>query len=75
MSTSVYKGMNMFNFIRKHFLQFCVRKVAVHLYKKVLEVMSTSVYKGMNMFNFIRKHFLQFCVREVAVHLYKGCWK
>jgi hypothetical protein len=42
MSTSVYTGLNPFNFIRKQFLQICVRKVAVHL-KKVLEVMSTSV--------------------------------
>jgi pilus assembly protein TadC len=31
MSTSVYKGLNPFNFIRKHFLHICVRKVAVHL--------------------------------------------
>jgi hypothetical protein len=41
MSTSVYTGLNPFNFIRKHFLQMYVRKVAVHLYK-LLEVMSTS---------------------------------
>jgi hypothetical protein len=31
MSTSVYTGLNTFNFISKHFLQICVRKVAVHL--------------------------------------------
>jgi hypothetical protein len=31
MSTSVYTGLNLFNFIPKHFLQICVRKVAVHL--------------------------------------------
>jgi hypothetical protein len=31
MSTSVYTGLNPFNFIRKHFLQMFVRKVAVHL--------------------------------------------
>jgi hypothetical protein len=31
MSTSVETGLNTFNFIRKHFLQICVRKVAVHL--------------------------------------------
>jgi hypothetical protein len=31
MSTSVCTGLNPFNFIRKHFLQICVRKVAVHL--------------------------------------------
>jgi hypothetical protein len=42
MSTSFYTGLNKFNFIRKHFLQFCVRKGAVHL-QRVLEVMSTSV--------------------------------
>jgi hypothetical protein len=30
MSTSVYKGMNPFNFIREHFLQTYVRKVALH---------------------------------------------
>jgi hypothetical protein len=42
MSTRVYTGLNPFNFIRKHFLQICVRKVAVHL-QKVLEVLSTSV--------------------------------
>jgi hypothetical protein len=47
MSTSVYTGLNPFNFIRKHFLQIGVRKVAVHL-QKVLEVMSTSVYTGLN---------------------------
>jgi hypothetical protein len=68
MSTSVYAGLNSFNFIRKHFLQICFRKVAVHL-QKVLEVMSASVYTGLNPFNFIRKHFLQICFRKVAVHL------
>jgi hypothetical protein len=47
MSTSVYTGLNPFNFIRKHFLQICVRKVAVHL-QKMLEVMSTSVDSGLN---------------------------
>jgi hypothetical protein len=31
MSTSVYTGLKPFNFIRKHFHQICVRKVAVHL--------------------------------------------
>jgi hypothetical protein len=31
MSTSVYTDLNPFNFIRKHFLQICVQKVAVHL--------------------------------------------
>jgi hypothetical protein len=68
MSTSVYTGLNPFNFIRKHFPQICVRKVAVHL-QKMLEVLSTSVYTGLNPFNFIRKHFPQICVRKVAVHL------
>jgi hypothetical protein len=68
MSTSVYTGLNQFNFIRKHFLQVCVRKVAVHL-QNVLEVMSKSVYTGLNLFNIIRKHFLQIYVRKVAVHL------
>jgi hypothetical protein len=29
--TSAYTGLNPFNFIRKHFLRICVRKVAVHL--------------------------------------------
>jgi hypothetical protein len=51
------------NFIRKHFVQICVRKVAVHL-QKVLEAMSKSVYAGLN--PFIRKHFLQICFRKVA---------
>jgi hypothetical protein len=45
MSTRVNTGMNPFNFIRKHFLQIWVRKVAVHLYK-VLEVTSTIVDTG-----------------------------
>jgi hypothetical protein len=45
MSTSVYTGLNPFNFICKHFLQICIQKVAVHL-KKVLEVMSTSFDTG-----------------------------
>jgi hypothetical protein len=31
MSTSVYTGLSPINFIHKHFLQICVRKVAVHL--------------------------------------------
>jgi hypothetical protein len=53
MSTSVYTGLNPFNFIRKHFLQICFRKVAVHL-QKLLEVMSTSVYTGLNPFNFMQ---------------------
>jgi hypothetical protein len=30
-STSVYMGLNTFNFIQKHFLQICVRKVVVNL--------------------------------------------
>jgi hypothetical protein len=60
-STSIYTGPNTFNFIREHFLQICVRKVAVHLLK-LLEVMSTSIYTGLNPFNFIRKHFLQICL-------------
>jgi hypothetical protein len=30
-STSVYTGLNPFNFVHKHFLQICVRKVAVRL--------------------------------------------
>jgi hypothetical protein len=47
MSTSVYTGLNPFNFIRKHSLQICFRKVSVRL-QKVLEVMSTSVYRGLN---------------------------
>jgi hypothetical protein len=68
MSTSVYTGLNPFNFIRKHFQQICVRKVAVHL-QKMLEVLSTSVYTGLNPFKFIRKHYMQICVRKVAVHL------
>jgi hypothetical protein len=33
MSTSVYTGLNPFKFIRKHFLQIYVQKVAVHLQK------------------------------------------
>jgi hypothetical protein len=70
MSTSVYIGLNPFNFIRKYFLQIYVRKVYVHL-QKVFEVMSTSVYTGLNPFNFIRKYFLQICVRKVYVHLQK----
>jgi hypothetical protein len=47
MSTSVYTVLNQFHFIRKHFLQICVRKVAVHL-QKMLEVMYTSVDSGLN---------------------------
>jgi hypothetical protein len=31
MSTGIYTGLKLFNFIHKHFLQICVRKVAVHL--------------------------------------------
>jgi hypothetical protein len=68
MSTSVYTGLNAFNFIREHVQQIYVRKVAVHL-SKILEVMSTSAYTGLNTFNFIRKLFLQTYVRKVAVHL------
>jgi hypothetical protein len=45
MSMSIYTGLNLFNFIRKHFLQICIRKGAVHL-QKVLEVMSTSFDTG-----------------------------
>jgi hypothetical protein len=63
-------GLNPFNFIRKHFLQICVLKVAVHL-QNVLEAMSTRIYTGLNLFNFIRKHFLRIYVRKVAVHLQK----
>jgi hypothetical protein len=68
MSTSIYTGLNPFNFIRKYFLHICVRKVAVRLWE-MFEVMSTSSYIGLNPFNFIRKHFLQICVRKVAVRL------
>jgi hypothetical protein len=48
MYTSVYTGLNPFNSIHKHFLQICVREVAVHLWK-LLEVMSTSVDTGLNL--------------------------
>jgi hypothetical protein len=41
-STSVYTSLNPFNFIRRHFLQICVRKVAVQLHT-LLEVISMSV--------------------------------
>jgi hypothetical protein len=68
MSTSVYTGLKSFNVIHKHFLQICVRKVAVHL-QKLLQVISTIVYTGLKPFNIIHKHFLQICVRKVAVHL------
>jgi hypothetical protein len=71
MSVSVCTGLNLFNFIQKHFLHICVQKVAVHL-QKVLEVMSMSVYRGLDPFNFIHKHFLQICIRKVAVHLQKA---
>jgi hypothetical protein len=47
MSTSVYTGLKTFNFIRKHFLQFCIRKVAAHLYK-LLKVMFTKVDTEVN---------------------------
>jgi hypothetical protein len=62
MSTSVYTGLKPFNFIVKHILPICVRKVGVYL-QTVLDVMSTSVNTGLNTLNFMRKHFLQICVR------------
>jgi hypothetical protein len=43
MSMSAYKGLNPFNFIRNHFQQNCIRKVAVQL-QNLSEVMSTSIY-------------------------------
>jgi hypothetical protein len=70
MPTSVYTCLNPFNFIRKHFLQICVRKVAVHIWK-VLEVVSMTVYTGLSQSNFIRKHFMQIYVQKVAVPLQK----
>jgi hypothetical protein len=80
MSMSVYTGLNLFNFIRKHFLQICVWKGTVHL-QKVLDMMSTSIYTGLNPFNFIRKHFLQICLWDVSyvssycsLYLIKGAW-
>jgi hypothetical protein len=68
MSMSVYTDLNPFNFILKHYVQICVRKVVVRL-QKMLEEMSTSVYTRLNRFNFIRKHFLQIRVRKVAANL------
>jgi hypothetical protein len=65
MSTSVYTGLNPFTFTLKHFLQICVRNVAVYL-QKLLEVMSTSVDTGLNPFNFTLKHFLQICLWDVS---------
>jgi hypothetical protein len=65
MSTNVDTDLNLFNFIRKHFLQICIRKVTVHLWK-VLEMMSTSVDTDLNPFNFICKHFLQNCLCDVS---------
>jgi hypothetical protein len=41
------KSLNTFNFIRKHFLHICFRKLAVHL-QKVLEVTTTSVDRCLN---------------------------
>jgi hypothetical protein len=49
MSTSVYTGLNPFNFIHKHFLQICFRKVAVHL-PEVFEVMSTTADTVLNLY-------------------------
>jgi hypothetical protein len=46
MSTSVDTGLNLLHFIHKHFLQICVREVAVHL-KNKLEVMFKSVDTGL----------------------------
>jgi hypothetical protein len=68
MSKNVFTGLNPFHFIRKHFLQICIFKVAVYL-QKALEVMSKSVFTGLNPLNFIHKHFLQICIWKVAVYL------
>jgi hypothetical protein len=51
MSTSVSTSLKQFNFIPKHLLQICFRKVAVFLYK-VLKVMSLSVDTDLNPFSF-----------------------
>jgi hypothetical protein len=64
MSTSVYTGLNPFNFSRKHFLQICIWKVATHL-QKVLEEMSTSIYTGLKQFNFICS-----IVSEISINFY-----
>jgi hypothetical protein len=47
MSTSIYTDLNPFNFIRKHFLQFCVWKFAVNL-QQVFKVLYKSVNTGLN---------------------------
>jgi hypothetical protein len=47
MSTNLYTGLNTFNFIRRHFLQICVRNVALHL-QEVLEVMSKKIVTSLN---------------------------
>jgi hypothetical protein len=54
-----------FNFIRKHFLQICVRKVAVRL-QKLLEVMSTRVYTSLNPYGSLSAQRLS----ERTVHQY-----
>ena len=38
MSTSIYTGLNLFNFIHKHFLQICLCLSAQQLSKRTLEV-------------------------------------
>jgi hypothetical protein len=63
MSTSIYTGLNSFNFIRKHFLHIYVREIAVHL-QKVLEAMFTSVYTSLNRSLSAQRIF------ERAVHIY-----
>jgi hypothetical protein len=46
MSTSVYIGLNPFNFIRKHFLQICVRKVQVFVgnFQQIAPALNRCIY-------------------------------
>jgi hypothetical protein len=74
MSTSVYTGLNPFNFIRIRFLQICVRKLAVHLYKRCWKwCPRASIQAWTRLILFANT----FCISAFGESLctYKRCWK
>jgi hypothetical protein len=74
MSTSVYTGLNPFNFIRKHFLQICVPKESLYTYTRCWKwCPRASIQSWTRLILFANS----FCRSAFGKSLctYKTCWK
>jgi hypothetical protein len=74
MYTSVYTGLNPLHFILKHFLQICVRKLAVHLLKGAGSDVHECLYRSEPV-TFHSKALSADLRSETRCALIKRCWK